>query len=247
MRQLFNFAFSFHFEEVIWKTSVDRGAGLLALELRDHENLKTSFSVLNVPAKRIGKQFQVEGADWWSSLLLIKNNHLFVEKYEDAQNPLDKSLIVASANDGSVVKHLPGHQLVEVRDRSIVIQKIEDPAVRIEEQLSGKSQTSDHYDFFEPMVFPEGSDNFEMVKSFLGKNIVSQVDYLEWGDYIIISYFIPEEKEFSRRMMVLKDEREVFRAVLDQKMDGVAPGGFFVFKNFLIFIIERNQINAIEL
>ena len=248
MRQLSNLAFSFHVEGVIWKTSLDRQTGQLALEIRDQDQLHLCYRILDMDQKMLGDPISVEGADWWSTLQLLQNGYLFLEKYQDPQNPLDKSLIVAKGQTGEVYRHFAGHQLVDVRDCNLIYQKIEDPSSVLHEPLPEVAQKKEHFMFMEPVVYWEGSDNFEVVKAFLsGENIISLVDYMETGDYIIISYSIPDGKDFIRKMVVMREEEEIYNTILDQKMEGIAPGSFFVFNNYLIFIVDKKQINAIEL
>ena len=248
MRQLSNLAFSFHVDGVIWKTSLDRYTGRLALEIRDQDQLYICYRILDVEKKILEDPISVEGADWWSTLQLLQNGYLFLEKYQDPQNPLDKSLIVAKSQTGEVFRHFAGHQLLDVRDGNLIYQKIEDPSGILHEPLPEVVQKKEQNRFMEPVVYWEGSDNFEVVKAFLsGENIISLVDYMETGDYIIISYSIPVGKDFIRKMVVIREEEEIYSTILDQKMEGIAPGSFFVFNNYLIFIVEKKQINAIEL
>ncbi len=248
MRQLSNLAFSFHVQGGIWKTSLDKDSGQLALEIRDQDQLEISYCILDINKKTIEEPFTIAGADWWSALQLLDSGYLFLEKYQDPQNPLDKSLIVAECATGQVIRHFPGHQLVEMKGNTLIYQKVEDPAVFLQETLPSTSKKNAENTFKEPILYWEGSDNFEVVKTFLsGENIVSLVDYMEMGEYIIFSYSVPDGKDFTRRIVVLREEEEIYSTVLDRKMEGVAPGSFFVFNNYLIFIVEREQINAIEL
>ena len=248
MRQLSNLAFSFHVEGVIWKTSLDRHTGQLALEIRNQDQLSISYCLLDIINKTLKKPFNVEGADWWSSLQLLDQGYLFLEKYQDPQNPLDKSLIVAIGSSGEVHRHFPGHQLVDIEAGSLIYQKLEDPSGILKETLPEVAKSNGNFELKEPVVYWEGSDNFEVVKAFLsGENIISLVDYMEIEDYIIISYSVPDGKDFIRKMVVIRGEEEIYSTILDNKMEGIAPGSFFVFNNYLIFIVERKQINAIEL
>lgn len=248
MRQLSNLAFSFTVDGVIWKTVLDQRTGRLALEIRDQEQLVNSFAVLDIPKQSLGDAFQIAEADWWSSLQLIHQDYLFIEKYQDPQNPIDKALIIANSEDGELIKHYPGHQLIDIQGEKVIYQKIEDPVGPLELELPATSRLSGLHKFMEPMVYVEGSDNFEVVKAFLAdENIVSLVDYAESGDYVFISYLILEGETHCRKLMVLNGEEVVYHATLDKNVEGISPGAFFVFNNYLIFIVERKEINALEL
>jgi hypothetical protein len=239
--------FSFQFEDRIWKTAIEQQSGKLVLELRNDDELQISYVILDISREEKSAPFTVEGVDWWSSLLVVTKGYLFIEKYEDPQNPLDKSLIVAKMSDGEVIRNLPGHQLVEIKGQSILLQKIDDPTAVIEDQLPNVSPETGNHEFLEPMVFPAGSDNFATVQLFLSEEIVSQVEYLELKAVIISSYCLPSGKGLTRALLVLKEEKTFYQTTLDTEMEGAAPGAFFVLENFLIFIVERKQINAIKL
>ncbi len=247
MRQLLNLAFSFNVSGVIWKTAIDQEAGKLMLELRDQDQLMTSYAVLDLVNKQLNEPFTVAGADWWSSLQLFDQEHLFIEKYQDPQNPLDKALIVANST-GVVIKDLPGHQMIDFKAGKLTYQKIEDPSSHLEESIpvTPKSKADNHC--VTPVVFEEGSSSYEVVKEyFSGQEIGPLVDYLEVNNCIIICYYLRSEKELARKLVVIREEEEIYHEILDHKMEGMAPEGFFVFNNYLVFIVERKQINAIEL
>ncbi|XOV91122.1 MAG: DUF4905 domain-containing protein [Bacteroidota bacterium] len=248
MRQVPNLAFSFPVDGVIWKTVLDQESGKLAMEIRDQDQLTTSFVVVDIPNKSIGTPFQVEEADWWSSLQVIFKDYLFIEKYQDPQNPLDKSLIIADGQNGQIIQHYTGHQLVEIREGKVIYQQVQNPSEFSEFVLPGISKAAGDHKFIEPVVYVEGSDNFDVVQTYLShEKIVSLVDYAESGEYIFISYLISHEKSYIRKLLVLKGDEEVYQTVLDKNVEGISPGAFFVFNNYLIFIVERKEINAIAL
>lgn len=248
MRQLSNLAFSFHVQGVIWKTAIDRKAGKLALEIRNQDELNVSYAILDLVNHTLGEPMLIEGADWWSSLQLFEDGYLFIEKYQDPQNPLDKALIIANSGSGEVLKHLPGHQMIHVRDGKLIYQRIEDPSGQLSEDLPEITMATGNHHFSSPVVFQAGSPSFDVVKEYLsGQDITSLVDYLEVENTIIISYYVGSEKELVRKLVVIREEQEIYHEILDHQMEGIAPEGFFVFNNYLVFIVERKQINAIEL
>lgn len=92
------------------------------------------------------------------------------------------------------------------------------------------------------LYLPE-SENFEMVAQFLDQPLVLGCEYLEQDELIIICYYLLKEKGFERKLLVLKNGKEVLHEVQDEKMRGFAGGSFFTFKDRLCFVKENIELN----
>jgi len=92
------------------------------------------------------------------------------------------------------------------------------------------------------LYLPE-SENFEIVAQFLHQPIVLGCEYLEQDELIIICYYLLKEKGFERKLLVLKNGKEVLHEVQDAEMKGFADGSFFTFQNRLFFVKEKIELN----
>ena len=245
LTQLPNSSFSFQFNGVIWKVVYDRFCNQLALEVRDQDELKLSLEVIDLEINE-KKELGLSEIDWWSSVLFFQNHHLFVEKYQDAQSPLKKDLLHFDVRKPELINSFTGYQLLNLSSENFTIQEIEQPE-NIREYSINAPERGAHL-FLQPVFYEKGDDEFIPVQEYLtGIDLVLGAEYLEWKNYIIISYYQRFGKEFERKILIIKGNDEILHQTQDQEMKGYAPGAFFICNRYLIFVVEKNRLNAIEI
>ena len=94
----------------------------------------------------------------------------------------------------------------------------------------------------EPSFFDSGSDFHRLVMEFLAIDLALPCEYLEYENFIIISYYLRSEKGFDRFLLLLKEGEKVWKLRQDHLMKGFAPGAFFVAENMLVFVRDRNEV-----
>ena len=99
-----------------------------------------------------------------------------------------------------------------------------------------------HVEVNEPVQYLAGTEHFQLVSDFLCIPIAEMCEYLEYGDKIIISYYLRLDKGFQRKLIILEEGKELFEATQDEQMKGIASGSFFVHDSTLFFIKERNEV-----
>ncbi len=100
MQQDSTFDFSFAVPAKIWKVKLDSHTGDLAFELRDDQNRDVFFLVFYWAAQETSEFFNVDGADWWTTLSEFKQGTLFLDHYSDVQDPSTKSVLTHELNVG---------------------------------------------------------------------------------------------------------------------------------------------------
>ncbi len=94
----------------------------------------------------------------------------------------------------------------------------------------------------EPSFFELGSSNHQLVVDFLAIELPLSCEYLEFEDYIIISYYLRSEDGFDRFILLLNDGKKVWKTRQDHKTRGFAAGSFFVVESQLVFVKDRNEV-----
>lgn len=94
----------------------------------------------------------------------------------------------------------------------------------------------------QPSIYELGTAYFDKVAQFLGLDLPCSCEYLQVEDKIIISYYLRFGKDFERYLLLLDAGKKALKELLDEKMKGFAPGAFFVLRNRLCFIRNRNEI-----
>lgn len=93
-----------------------------------------------------------------------------------------------------------------------------------------------------PFTYEHSSEYHQTVAEFLSLELPLSCEYLEWGDKIIISYYLRSGNGFDRYLLLLKDGAKQWKVTQDAGMKGFSPGAFFVFEDQLIFIKDRNEV-----
>ena len=127
-------------------------------------------------------------------------------------------------------------------------QRVESPDEIKELQLNIPNNREEGGLLLRPTYYDGESSGFGLVKELLSDQSPELgCEYLEWKNFIIISYYIRSGKEFVRNLLLVKDENEWMDITIDKEIKGFAPGAFFLYNDLLVYIVEQNKINAIKL
>ena len=248
MTQLPKLAFSFSLEGQVWKTSMDEYSGVMALEIRDQEQMSMHFKLLDLYRQTTSAPIHINEADWWCSLRLFKDGYLFVEKYQDTNSPTKKDLLVFEISSQQMLERFELSQLISFDEGTLTIQSVESPDEVRDLKLKTNKKQEVNGSLLRPSYYDQESAGFELVKELLSDQSPELgCEYLEWKNFIIISYYIRSGKEFVRNLLLVKDENEWMDITIDKEIKGFAPGAFFLYNDLLVYIVEQNKINAIKL
>ncbi len=144
-------------------------------------------------------------------------------------------LVEAAGNDLSFIEYLD--KLDPTKFRFIQLDWETGETQSVEEFMHANRSTVNH-----PYIYEHGSDYFRTVMDFLSIDSPLSCEYLEWGDKIIISYYLRSVTKFERYLLLLKDGKKVWKVKQDEEMNGFSSGSFFVFQDQLIFIKDLNEV-----
>jgi hypothetical protein len=245
------FDFSFDVPGKIWQLAFDQNQGSIAIEIRDIETQSSSFLVFDLKTLDTTDFLIIEEADWWTTLVSINGNYLFLDKYADPQNPTSKSLVIYDWHKQTTVGEIEDFQMygldakqifgVQASDRNV------ESAIPLEELNMVFEDTIWEMEVHLPHFFASDSETFAMAKEYLQEEIAIGVEYYETGDFLSISYYVKAGSKFDRMLLVLKEECEILRITQDSSLEGFASGAFLVMNGYFIFIKQSNQINGIKI
>lgn len=245
------FDFSFNVDGQIWQLAIDDASRSIGIEVRDADKQEISFLLFDVATFEVSDYLTVIEVDWWTTLVALKNNLMFFDKYSDPQDPTKKSMLVFDCKRQALIKNVEDFQLTEISENTLIGTLASDKSVEkrfIIEEINWRiedtqSETSTEY----PSFFSEGSDTFMLAKSYLDQEIVLGIEYWEQGGYIIMSYYIRSGSKFDRKLLVVENEIEKIHLTLDTNLEGYASGAFMIISGYLIFITHSNQINGVKI
>ena len=153
----------------------------------------------------------------------------------------------------------PWHSLSAIDETSIILSYFENKQnpdqvsfIRYDPEIDQLGDVVDKSSIGYPMshyprLFLPESEGFQIAVQFLAEQIVLGCEYLELEEVIILSYYLPTTKGFDRKLLVLKNGKEVVHEVQDKGMTGFASGSFFTFQDRLIFVRDMTELNIYEI
>ncbi|MFY0607148.1 MAG: DUF4905 domain-containing protein [Cyclobacteriaceae bacterium] len=240
-----SFRFSLKFDSTIWKLLVDAYSDRMILEMRDLDSQSIHFEELKL-STGAPNSFQIKSADLWTSIVAYQYPVLLLEQFSDPQNPNSKHLLIYDVALGKMVRSVEGLQFTLVKNGILYGS---DLSTRKESQIDlGLPLSEAAVKMESPVFFSKDADNAQSIVDYLElESLALGFEYFEGHNCIIICYYERFGTNFDRTLVLIRNDEEILRRKIDQGMTGYAPGSFFIYGNMLIFIENRNQLNAIEL
>ena len=152
----------------------------------------------------------------------------------------------------------PWHSLVGIKNQYLIIQYFENKKnpdlashflynQQTDEMMDELNYFSNTTQFSIPTLYLSESPDFPLFQQFIDQKIVLGCEYQEYGNKIIMSYYLQVSNEYIRRLRILVDRKAVYDEVQDYGLKGFAPGSFFTFKNRLIFAQNKKEFNIYEI
>jgi hypothetical protein len=238
-------AFEFSLEQRPWQILLDGDEMLI--ELRDMEQLNVSVAALNRHGDLTMKNLQL---DWWHRLVGFDWNYFVFERIEDSMQPGACSLHAYPRKSGGQEHHLDKSRFVKLEDGILYFQS----EAGHTEQLRLGSGAAPKVDLsiFYPEIFGSEHPDFEVLSSFIKEKIhrnpVHQIEYLDWNNMMLFSFYVLESKGFSNFIGVWGMQGEqLLLQILEPNVEKVAPESFFIWHDLLIFVSEKVKLNAYQL
>ncbi|QNF31423.1 DUF4905 domain-containing protein [Adhaeribacter swui] len=260
--------FSLTFKVPIWQIRPDFEQELLAIELRDGDRLQTEFILLDVKTGQAGAPYQAP-ENWWVGLEDTNWRVFFLHGFADRKVgahvgitavSADKQQILWQHNEAVFYGLVEGGKVLAQPDKtekakfialdahSGAILENAIPREQAEAAVAAFARTRAQRGFY-PVPYPVESEYFNLLSRFVltrtGRQVAGIIDYLEVGKFLILSYYeaAPDDKWknwlglFAAETGVL-----VWEQVINDSLAGWGTSSFFVMKNTLLFITEKDTL-----
>jgi hypothetical protein len=111
--------------------------------------------------------------------------------------------------------------------------------------------SSQSYRHLQPIHYTEQNEYFPAIHRFLYRllnvDIQKGVDYLEYKDKIIISYYLYQENKLWNYLLVVNNRKEVLLNELLTESEGLGLGTFTVKPEILLYVKNKSQLHGYEL
>lgn len=268
MSKVLAYDFSYSFNGKIWKTIPDPEYERLAIEVRDNDRHQANFNVIDLQRKTILLEQLVLPEPWWVSLAAIRQSLLFVHVFPDEQDPgrnnlivydFDKKIIRLTAEDMEYRAYRHDKIAVIHKERetrksctididSGAINFLDEPDTRQAETMTDNLTDSS---LFYPAHYTEGDEHFRTVREFLARSQIYPVktlEYLEYRDYIIVNYFVPDSQTLLSYLLIFdRDGNIIFHEKTGSGLSGAGLDNFFLMAGHLISMSDTKGIVVMDL
>jgi hypothetical protein len=99
----------------------------------------------------------------------------------------------------------------------------------------------------QPFQYLDGEPDFETVKAFLKSKLEIAprlgAEYLEYGDRIIISYYLGDPAAFVNRLVIFNSMGEyLYQEEIGTNLKGIGINTFFIASGCLFFVKNRTEL-----
>ncbi len=222
-----NIPYKFHniFSSPIWKTEISPDGGKMAFEIRDQQAHQAHFWVLDTHNFTwMLERYLLPEEEWWCGLSHIDCHALYVHVFDNQDNPDEKTLYQLAFQSNELKTVEP-----EILSGSLIHEGIQFP-----------------------VFYGHDVDHFAEFREFIQRelNVDPQLgcDYMEYGNNIIISYYIRSTKGFECWMAVIDHHGSVIlQETLEKSLTGVIGKPYFIVGDNLFFIKNKREICVYDL
>ena len=256
---------SFQTEGKIWKIITDHSSSLLVIQVRDGEAYQTSFTAIDTMKSSILWQDYTLDENWWLGMSSLHQGVLLLHTYPDAQKPQPRGIVALDVASKEIIWQNQDLNFYELADDKIVATSsttsdqfyltVDIKSGNILERFQEFDKEFTRKNENNSMIFPFHYQNemayFQTVAVFLKKKInlqiVQAVDYLEYDNFIIISYFYDDADGLMNNLLVLDQNGEVLlHQNIEKQLIGIGLDTFFVFKNELFFVKHKTLLRSLK-
>lgn len=250
----------------IWKILTDVSEPLLLVQVRDGGSYQTSFTAIDLARQQVlWENFTVE-ENWWLGMSVLHQGTLLLYTYPEAQKPQPQGIIALDIATKNVIWQTPDLNFYSLTDHHLVATELRlNPTQYVTLNIrTGKvlerfrefkhkfTLKSENNSTIFPFHYHNETAYFQTVAIFLKKKfnlqIVQAVDYLEYDNFIIISYFYKTNDDLSNNLLIMNQSGEIlFHQNLEKQLTGIGLDTFFVFKNQLLFVKHKTLLESLQL
>jgi hypothetical protein len=212
---------------IIWKILPDEAGNSLVIESRDGERRKTMLSVLDLSDNNLLYSTSDLPKPWWIGLIEVKGNKIIFQGYKESNSPEPKGFYIFDLLSG---------KLLQAEEEQI---------------YESKDIREDQKSVF-PLLYNIDNVHYSTIVEFLKKNhghlCYGPLEYLEFGNNVLISFYIQENKKITNLLLVIDEEGNiVLNDRLAEGAEGVGLATFFICKNKLIYIKNKTSIGLVDM
>ena len=257
------------FSKPIWRIIPDRILPVLTIEQRDSNDKQVIYSAYDFIQKRIIWQKEITEEQGWETISAMANGKLVIERFSNEKTPQQRGFILWDIFKDEITYENQTDKFFAFEDPGLIyikndfhgleyslflfetseIRKVEQEFIQQnmlqkEDVNKNKITLAQHY--------PEQNEYFKDIAHFIKENtggeIVKGADYLDYGNWILISCYIFNQNILSNYLYVFNQLGKLeLNICLARGIQTIGLDTFFILNAQLIFIKDKNELISYEL
>lgn len=245
--------FSHVFDGIIWNMLESSENKTLLLEVRRPADKTVSFAAYDYGENRFLWRDITFEEPWWINLSGVVGEMVLFTVYTETNNPDQKSLVAYRLREHSIAWWRNDFSLTAVLGKTVtgfsykmgMKELALDGDTGAVVEMKKPAEASQNLMVSRPFQYRAGEPGFETIKAYMAGRFpgepVLAMDYLEYGGFIVISYYV-QEPDLANELMVLDmDGNEVMREKAGQNLSGIGVDTFFVLEGSLFFVKNKSE------
>jgi len=208
---------SLHAEATIWNVIPVPGRPWAVIEERNDETRQVSFLAYDYEKEKIIWRSSLQSEPWWINLVQVSSDFVFLKTFESTSNPDKTKWHALSLPDGKQLETVPEINLDHTNE---VIQ---------------------------PFQYLEGEEDFNTVKLFVENKLsvhpVFGIEYVEYADFIFISYYLGGSGMFANRLACFTKAGNLsWQDEIGMNLKGIGLNTFFLVPDHLFFVKNKTEL-----
>ncbi len=246
------------FSGTIHKQLLDDAQQKLILEIRKEFDREVRFAVLDFTDLSLKNEFTLPFESWLLELCYTWDNIWIFTKYKEEGSPETESILAFDIQKNEFLWQIDTLSFFDSNKNSVfAFEKVENALQYYTIDLYSGENTpiseeklvnhNENTNLKIPIVYTDQSAYHKTMTEFLKEeyNIlsVSNIEYLEIEQSLLISYYIYDSKSLQNYLLHLNEEGQIIQKVcLGHDLKGVGFQTFYTYKNYLLYIKNKSNL-----
>ena len=261
MQKRFNYKFSSQIWRVIPHINPHRYEWIL--ELRDAERKTVELAAIDPVKGELLWQTSDSQIDWWSTLVLVDGDQIFIHGYRYPEVPEATDLQVFSLLDGRYLYTIPNYFLVgmPITGQPKVAKRVGEllnyfNLDSITGELSPLRDVTDAdgwvgANYKLPVMLKKGDLHFNSMQQFIDSLLQTGplhcIEYLDFKPYMMFSYYIYKQESMDQYILVVNKNREVVvQELLIAHVKATGLGTMILKEDILVYLKNKNTFSSLK-
>lgn len=237
----------------IWRMEIDGLSDILFVEIRDNKEKKVCFGSVNLVSGKVNfKEFSTPER-WLTGIETAYDGVLLLHNYQSATGPAHKGLVAIDAvtaktlwaNYNFALDHLStdGPVVFDTRTQrsKLFLADIKTgTAIRVYE-------SSDNKELENNIMFPNRIVPGLLPFSIPVRSEGNVAHYLNYNNFRIVSLHALQADKLVQLLYIMNGADLVFEDILNTDIQKIQPEAFIIYKNRLVYIKNKTELNVLSL